>query len=125
MAPRGVGQHARVGRNQRVYAQFGGMVDRPLPARPAIGAGVSIDRDVQLATLLTDQLKAALQLFFIQIEAGEMARIGVITKAHIDGISALAHRRLEGGQAARRTDQLHGVLLGCGRRTAARGRAVT
>ena len=63
MAPRSVGQHAGIGGNQRIHSQLGGMIDRPLPARPTVGPGVGIDRDIQLAALLSiDTLKTCVVL---------------------------------------------------------------
>ncbi len=107
VAPAGVGQHAGVGSDQGIHPECGGLVHRALPARPALRLGVSVDGDIELATALTDQLQARLQLAFVQVEPGEMAGIGVIAKAYVDGVRALLQGSLEGGQTARRTDQMH------------------
>lgn len=105
----GIAEHRHVGGDQRVDAEVGGLVDRALPALPALGAGVGIDRDVELSPGLVDAPQAFLELAFVEVEAGEMAGVGVVAEADVDGVGALAQGRLQGGQAARRTDQLHGV----------------
>ncbi|MCY1309417.1 hypothetical protein D9M70_595110 [compost metagenome] len=107
MAAAGVGQHPRIGGDQRIHSQRRGLVDRTLPACPAIGLGIGIDRDIELPALLTDQLQAAFQLLVVEIQARKMTGIGVIAKADINGVSTLSNCSLEGRQAACGTNQLH------------------
>lgn len=109
MTLRGIAEHRHVGGDQRIDAEVGGLVHRALPALPALRAGIGVDRYVELPPGLVDSPQAFLQLAFVKVEAGEMAGVGVVAETDVDGIGALSQGRLQGGQAARRTDQLHGV----------------
>ncbi len=109
MALAGVAEHAGVGGDQGIHAEIGGAVHRPLPAFPALGLRVSIDRHVQLALVLTDVCDSRVELLVVHVQPGEVPGIGVIAKADIDGIGALAHRRFEGRQIPCRANQLHGA----------------
>ncbi|MNF73456.1 hypothetical protein D3C84_554570 [compost metagenome] len=109
MALAGVAEHAGVGGDQGVHAEVGGAVHCPLPALPALGLRVSIDRHVQLALMLTDVCDSRVELLVVHVQPGKMPGIGIIAKADIDGIGALAHRRFEGRQIPCRANQLHGA----------------
>ena len=53
---------------------------------------------------------------FVEIESGEIARVGVVAKSEVDAVGAAVDRSAERGQCTRRTDELY-----CGRLRAARG----
>jgi len=108
----GIGQHTGIGGDQGIHAQLGGVIHCALPALPAAWLGIGIDRHIEFATFLADQLKAGLQLLLVQVEASEVASVGVIAETNIDGIGALADGCLERRQAACWTNQLHGFPSG-------------
>ncbi|MNL39351.1 hypothetical protein D3C87_1616270 [compost metagenome] len=58
--------------------------------------------------MLADVGDRSVELLVVHVQPGEMPGIGVIAKADIDGIGALAHRRFQRRQVACRADQLHG-----------------
>ena len=57
-----VGQHAWVGGNQGIHTQIGGLVHGSLPACPAVGQCIGVDRDIQLPTLRADHLEPGLEM---------------------------------------------------------------
>jgi hypothetical protein len=107
MALAGIAEHAGVGRDQRIHAHVGGLIHGALPAIPAVRLGIGVDGDIQLPALLADQLQTLVELLFIEIEAGEMAGVGVVAPADLNGIGALLDGGLERGQASCRADQVH------------------
>ncbi len=104
----GVTEHAGIGGDQRVDTEVGGLIDRTLPAGPALRLCVSVDGNIELATLFADQLQPLVELLRIHVEAGEMTGVGVVPKADINGIGTLLDGSLERGQATCWTDQVHG-----------------
>ena len=48
-------------------------------------------------------------LLVVEIETGEVARVGIVAKTDVDGIGAIVDGRLEHRQIAGGTDELHGV----------------
>ncbi|MNE20803.1 hypothetical protein D3C80_1139440 [compost metagenome] len=108
MALAGIAEHTGVGGDQGIDAMVGGAVHRPLPAFPALGLRVGVDRDIELALMLTDMGDGGVELLVVHVQAGEVPGIGVIAKTDVDGIGALAHRRFERRQVPCRADQLHG-----------------
>src|SRR5690606_5538571 len=79
--------------------------------RPAIGQGIGVDRNEQLAPLLADKLQSGFQLLVGKVQTGEVTGVGIVTKTRVDSIGTLPHRCLEGRQTACGTDQLHGNSL--------------
>ena len=49
-------------------------------------------------------------LGLVEIQAGEVARVGVVAKAHVDRVGAVVDGGLERRQVAGGTDQLHSCL---------------
>ncbi|MNO95296.1 hypothetical protein D3C76_869340 [compost metagenome] len=107
MAPCGIAEHRAVGGDQGVHTEVGGVVHSALPAPYPLGAWIGVHRDIHLPAGVAHTLQAFLQLALIQVEAGEMAGVGVVAKTDVDGVRAFAQGGLEGGQTARRTYQLH------------------
>ncbi len=85
----GVTEHAGIGGDQRVDTEVGGLIDRTLPAGPALRLGIGVDGNIELATLFADQLQPLVELLRIHVEAGEMTGVGVVPKADINGIGTL------------------------------------
>ncbi|MOA10124.1 hypothetical protein D3C78_1300000 [compost metagenome] len=104
----GIRQDPGVGGDQRVHAMIGGTVHGALPALPALGLRVGVDRDIEFALVLTNVGDRCIELLVVHVQSGEMPGIGVIAKTDINGVGALAHRRFERRQVACRADQLHG-----------------
>ena len=104
----GIVEHARVGGDQRIHAEVGSAIHRPLPALPALGLRVRVNRDIEFALMLANERDCGVELLVIHIQPGEMPGIGVITKTDVDGIGALAHSRFKRRQVPCRADQLHG-----------------
>ncbi|MNH41218.1 hypothetical protein D3C79_1026740 [compost metagenome] len=69
---------------------------------------IGVDRDIELALVLADMGNSRVELLVVHVQAGEMPGVGVIAKADVDRIGALAHRGFERRQVACRADQLHG-----------------
>ncbi|MNI21292.1 hypothetical protein D3C73_748080 [compost metagenome] len=104
----GVAEHARVGGDQCIHTKIGGTVHRPLPTLPAPGLRVGVDRDVDFALVLVDVGDGDVELFVVHVQPRKMPGVGVIAKADVHGIGALAHRRFQRRQVPCRADQLHG-----------------
>jgi hypothetical protein len=49
---------------------------------------------------------ALAQLRIVEIQAGEVARVGVVLEAGVDAVGAVVDGGLEGGQGAGRTEEL-------------------
>jgi hypothetical protein len=87
---------------------------------------VGVDRHVQLALVLANKGDGTVELFVVHVQPGEMPGVGVIAKADIHRIGALAHRGFERRQVACGADQLHGgSSLKVGKRQKATGASRT
>ncbi len=116
MGARGVVEQAGIGGDDGVGAQLGRAVDCRLPVAHACGAGVGVERDVDLAATPVRIGDASAQVFLAEVQARERARIGLVAKAQIDGIGACVDRGGETGQVAGRADEQHGRASGEGGR---------
>jgi hypothetical protein len=99
-------EHRRVGDDYRIHAQLGGLVHRCRPVGEAPCLGIGVDGDEHLAPALVGVADAFGDRLVVEVEAGEVARVGVVAKAEIDVVGAVIDRRLERRKAARRTYQL-------------------
>jgi hypothetical protein len=84
----------------------GGLVHRCGPVGEAPGLGIGVDRGQHLAPALVGVADAFGDRLLVEVEPGEVARVGVVAKAEIDVVGAVVDRRLERRQAARRTHEL-------------------
>ncbi|MOA13685.1 hypothetical protein D3C78_1337470 [compost metagenome] len=73
--------------------------------------GEGVDGDVQLAVVAMDVLDRFLQLFLGKVEAGKVARVGIIFQADIHGVGTVIYRSLQGRQVTGGTKQLHRFIL--------------
>ncbi len=73
--------------------------------------GEGVDGDMQLAAVAMHVIDRFLQLFLGEVEAGEVARVGIVFQADVNGVGAVIHRGLQGRQVAGGTKQLHRFIL--------------
>jgi len=103
-------EHADVGDDQRVGAGCYGIVDAALPdverARPREG----VDGDQHLDAAPVSAGNACAHLVAAEVQAREVARIGLVAEAAIDRVGAGIDGDVERRRRARRTDQLHRPL---------------
>jgi hypothetical protein len=76
------------------------------PVGEAPGLGIGVDGDEHLAPTLVGVADAFGDRLVVEVEAGEVARVGVVAKAEIDVVGAVIDRRLERREAACGTHQL-------------------
>lgn len=100
-----VGHHRDVGADQRVGAQAGGRIDRGEPWRGIVGAGVGVQRHQHLAAARMGVGHAFAQLRVIEVEAGEVARVGGVAQAEVDRVGAGVDRELQGTQGTGGADE--------------------
>ena len=105
MALAGVIEQPDIGQDDRIDAEIGGAIDGPEPVRLAPGLRKGVDRHQHMLAArmgVTDTLDHG---FLIEIQAGEIARVGVVLVAEIDGIGAVIDRRLERRETAGGADE--------------------
>ena len=100
-----IAHQAGVGQDHCVYAEVGGTVYGALPARRGLPLRESIDREQHFCAGRVGIAQAFARAFGIEIEASEIARVGLVFEAHVDPVGAVIHGRLERGQVACRADQ--------------------
>ena len=105
MALGGVAHQAGIGQDHRVYTQFGGVVDGALPARGSVSLRVGIDREQHFRAGGMGVAQTFSRARGVEVQAGEIARVGFVLETHVDPIGAVVHGRLERGQVASRADQ--------------------
>ncbi len=99
-------EHADIGEDDRVRAEFGGVVDGAPPGLDVAGAGKGVHGDKHASPARMGVGDAVAHLLKIEIQAGIVARIGAIAKAAIDGVGARLDRRPQRRGGASGTDQL-------------------
>ncbi len=98
-------KEADIGQDDGVDALVDSGIDRlfPITDPPDLGEGIDGEQDLTpLAVGVTDAFGHG---FLVEIQAGEIARIGVVPEAEIDGIGTVIDGSLEGWQAASRTNE--------------------
>ena len=106
VAPAGVVEESDIGQDDRVHAEVYRGIDRLVPVADTAGLREGVDRQQHLATFgmgVTDAVAHGLR---IEIEAGEIACVGIVLEAEIHGVGAIVDGGLEGRQAAGRTDEV-------------------
>ena len=101
----GIAHQAGVGEDHRVYAEFGGAVDGALPARCGQALREGVDSEQHFRAVRMGVAQALARARGIEVEPGEIARVGLVFEAHVDPVGAVVHGGLERGQVARRADQ--------------------
>src|SRR5690606_19841787 len=97
--------------NQRVDAEFSGLIYSSGPLCPAVGLGVGIDGAKYPPAPGVGIVDALAGAFVSEVEPGELPRIGSVLEAEVDSIGAFIHRPLECRQVAGGADKLHVALL--------------
>ena len=105
-------QHADVGGDHRVHAEFRRLIHGPLPAFPTGRLREGVERDEHPPILGVSVLHALSRRFGVEIQAGEMPGVGVIAEADVNRIGAVIHGGLQRGQVASGTDQFQGFGVG-------------
>lgn len=107
----GIVEQADVGKDHCIHAQSGGTIDGALPVGHAAGLGEGVDRHQHLAAARLRVADAFAQGLVVEVEPGEIARVGVVPVAEVDRISAVVDCRLQGGQAAGWADELGNIVV--------------
>ena len=105
MALAGVIEQADVGEDHRVDAEIGGTIDGAMPVGLAAGLREGVDRHQHVLAARVRVLDALDHRLLVEVEAGEVACVGVVLVAEIDGVGPVVDRRLERRQAAGRADE--------------------
>lgn len=105
MLAAGVIQHADIGGDHRVRAEFRRPVHRGLPAFPTGGLREGVKRDEHAPTSFMRVPDALRGRLGVEIQAGEMPGVGLVAEPEVHGVGTLVDGGLERGQIARRTDQ--------------------
>jgi len=103
---RAVAHHRGVGHDQRVRAQFGGLVGRGEPRLGVTRVGKGVQRHQHLSATPMRVGDAFADLCLVEVQAGEVAGVGCVLQAQVDGIGASIHGHGEGSQAAGWADKL-------------------
>jgi hypothetical protein len=96
---------AGIGEDHRIDAEGGGLVDRGRPARPVVGERKGIEGDQHLDAALVGVGDALLDAGVVEVEAGEVARVGGVAKAGIDAVGAVIDGDLQRREPAGGTDE--------------------
>ncbi len=96
---------AGIGEDHRIDAESGRLVDSGCPTRPVIGKGEGIQRHQYLDAALMRVGDALLHAGVVEIQAGEIARVGSIAKAGIDAVRAVIDSDFQRRQPAGGTDE--------------------
>ncbi|MPN15378.1 hypothetical protein SDC9_162710 [bioreactor metagenome] len=102
----GVIEQADVGQDDCIDPLVDGAIDGGMPVGGASGLREGVDRHQHFAALgmgVTDTFRHGLG---VEVEASEIAGIGIVFVAEIDGVGAVVDSGLEGGKAAGGTDEI-------------------
>ena len=108
----GIGEQTDVGHDHRVDAEFGGRVDRALPFGDAADLRKGVDGEQHFFAARLRVAQAFDQCFAIEIQAGEIARVGAVLEAEINRIGTVIDRRFQRRQTACRTNQFRQTMHG-------------
>lgn len=108
IAVAGVRQQAGIGHDDRIRAQPVRGIDRLAPFMAAAGLHEGVDGEQHLALPAVRQFDAGADVAFGEIEPGEVAGVGGVLQAQVDGVCACLDRRLQRGQAAGRRNEFQG-----------------
>jgi hypothetical protein len=95
-----------VGHNDGVGAEFRRVVDGAVPGIGVAGLGVGVDRHQHLGAELVGIGDALGEFVAAEVEAGEVARVGLVAEAQVDRVGARVDGGPQGRRRPRRTDQL-------------------
>ena len=107
-----IGHHGHVGDDQHVGAERGGAVDRLPPGRGVARVGEGVHRHQHLAPARMGIADALAHLRVVEVQAGEVARVGGVLQAQVDGVGAGVHGHLQRAQRAGRADELRQAASG-------------
>jgi hypothetical protein len=102
----GVAHQPGVGEDHRVDIDCGSGVDGARPARVLARLGIGVDREQDLCAPRVRVAHAFAGLGRIEVEAGKVARIGVVAQADVYAIGAVVDCGFERRQCAGGTDEL-------------------
>ena len=106
MALGGIGEKPDVGENDRVDGQSGGVVDGPAPWAGVARARERVDGDQDLGAVVVCERDGLAQLVAGEIQSGEIARVGLVAKAAIDGVGPGLNGCPQRGRSAGGADKL-------------------
>ena len=105
MAFAGVVEQADVGQDDRVDPQIGSAVHGSVPVGFAPRLRKGVDRHQHMLAARVSVADALDHCLLIEVEAGEIACVGVVFVAEINRIGTVINRRLERRQAASRANE--------------------
>ncbi len=105
MALAGVVEQADVGEDHRVDAEICGAVDGTVPVSLAPRLREGVDRHQHVLAARMGVVDALDHRLLIKIEAGEVARVGVVLIAEVHGVGPVIDRSLERRQTAGGTNE--------------------
>ena len=101
----GVVEQADVGQDHRVDAEVGRTIDGAPPVGFAPRLREGIDRHQYMLAARVGVLDALDHRLLIEVEPGEIARVGVVLVAEIHRVSAIIDGSFEGGKTAGGADE--------------------
>ena len=107
MGGRGVLHQPGIGDDHRIDFELRCAVDRALRALPRGELWVGVEREQHLPLAAVSVAYTFARAGRVEIEPGEVARVGVVAKADVNAVRAVIDGGLECGQTARRTHEIH------------------
>jgi len=106
MLAAGIIAEAHIGQDHRIGLQFGGVVHRLMPDLGRACAGEGVDGHQHLGATLMGIGDAVGQFRTAEIQAGEVAGVGLVAEADIDAVGPGIDGGLQGSRGAGGADQL-------------------
>jgi hypothetical protein len=107
-----IGHEARVRQDGGVDAELGGEVNRLVPARPGGRLRKGVQRHQHPDALGVGIADAFGQALGVEVQAREVAGVGVVLEPQVDAVRAVVDGRLERRQAARGAEKLEECWFG-------------
>jgi hypothetical protein len=107
---RGVLHEARIGEDHGVESGVGGEVERVRPAGERRGLRVRVEGEQHLCPARVRVREPIGGAFRVEVESGEVARIGLVAQSDVDAVRARVDRGLQRRQRSRRADEVDATL---------------
>ena len=102
---RHIGHNGEVGDNHRIRAKLCRRIHRGIPARHLPGLCERINRHQHIASARMGVGHALPRRLHVEIQTGEVTRIGRVFQPHVHRVCTVVHRRFQSGQVAGGTNQ--------------------
>jgi hypothetical protein len=120
----GVFHQAGVGEDDGIHAEIGRLVDGGGPAIPGGRLRIGVECNEHLRAAGMGVTNAFAQLGVVEIQPGEIARVGVVLEAGVDAVGAVVHGGFQRRQGAGRADEFEGFAGEHGREDLRRVRSL-